>query len=87
MYCYRSLKNSLLDILTREGVLDLCEQWRHRQVPSGCLGDVHDGRIWNEFFEYNGKAFLSQAHNIALMLNCDWFQPYDHTEYSVGVLY
>ena len=21
------------------------------------------------------------------MLNCDWFQPYKHTQYSVGVLY
>ena len=21
------------------------------------------------------------------MLNCDWFQPYDHSQYSVGVLY
>ena len=21
------------------------------------------------------------------MLNCDWFQPFDHSSYSVGVLY
>ena len=26
-------------------------------------------------------------HNIGLLLNCDWFQPYKHSQYSVGVLY
>ena len=39
------------------------------------------------FLNYNGQPFLSQPHNLALMLNCDWFQPYKHTQYSVGVLY
>lgn len=31
--------------------------------------------------------FFGQPHNLGLMLNCDWFQPYDFTEYSVGVIY
>ena len=36
---------------------------------------------------YEGKPFLSCPNNLALMLNCDWFQPFDHSCYSVGVLY
>ena len=36
---------------------------------------------------YEGKPFLSCPNNLAVMLNCDWFQPFDHLCYSVGVLY
>ena len=36
---------------------------------------------------YGGKPFLSQPFNLALMLNCDWFQPFERSCYSVGVLY
>ena len=36
---------------------------------------------------YKGRAFLANKHNIGLMLNCDWFQPFKHANYSVGVLY
>ena len=36
---------------------------------------------------FNGTPFLAASHNYLLMLNCDWFQPYKHTSFSVGVLY
>ena len=51
------------------------------------LSDIYDGLVWKEFLNYQGQPFLSQPHNLALMLNCDWFQPFKHTQYSVGVLY
>ena len=44
---------------------------------------VECGRI---FFVYKGRPFLSIPHNLGLMLNCDWFQPYEHTSYSIGAL-
>ena len=34
-----------------------------------------------------GGPFLSEPHHIGLMLNCDWFQPFNQSQYSVGVLY
>lgn len=34
-----------------------------------------------------GRPFLSHPYNLGLMLNCDWFQPFDLSTYSVGVLY
>ena len=82
VYCYRKLKESLYLSMERKGMLLLCEHWRNRCVPSGCLADVYDGRVWKEFGD-----FFGQPHNLGLMLNCDWFQPYDFTEYSVGVIY
>lgn len=87
VYCFKSIKESISSVLSRKEMLELCEQWRSRQVPSGYLADVYDGRVWNEFIEYQGKPFLRLPHNLGLMLNCDWFQPYDCTEYSVGVIY
>lgn len=32
-------------------------------------------------------AIFSSSFGLSLMLNLDWFQPYKHTTYSVGVLY
>ena len=78
VYCYRKLKASLYLSMEHKGMLLLCEHWRNRCVPSGCLADVYDGRVW---------WFFGQPHNLGLLLNCDWFQPYDFTEYSVGVIY
>ena len=31
--------------------------------------------------------FLEDDSSLALMLNCDWFQPYKHVKYSVGAIY
>ncbi len=35
----------------------------------------------------NSYASLSQPWNLALMMNVDWFQPFKHVQYSVGVIY
>ena len=83
-YCYNSIKNSLQSLL-KNG--DLLELWRNRKIPEGMLADVYDGQVWKDFQIYQGKPFLSMPHNIGLLLNCDWFQPYKHSQYSVGVLY
>lgn len=56
-------------------------------MPHGLLADVFDGRVWKEWQNVNGKAFLAVSRNYALMLNVDWFQPFKHSLYSVGALY
>ena len=32
-------------------------------------------------------AFFSLEHSLGLMINIDWFQPFKHRNYSVGVIY
>ncbi len=49
--------------------------------------DVYDGQVWKDFLTPGGVNFLADPRNLALMVNVDWFQPYDHTQYSVGVIY
>ena len=58
-------------------------------VPDGMLADIYDGQVWKDFqvYQLQGRAFLSMPHNIGSLLNCDWFQPYKHSQYSVEVLY
>ena len=34
-----------------------------------------------------GRNFLSLPYSLATTLNLDWFQPYTHVNYSVGVFY
>ena len=86
-YCYYPIVKSLSAILNRQDLLKQCEHWRARNILNNTLADIYDGRVWQEFLMYKGRPFLSDPHNIALMLNCDWFQPFDLTTYSVGVLY
>ena len=74
-------------VLSRADLLEQCEHWRSRNIPENILADIYDGRVWKEFLTYKGRAFLANEHNIALIMNCNWFQPFKHTTYSVGVLY
>ena len=74
-------------VLSRADLLEQCEHWRNRNIPENVLADVYDGRVWKEFLTYKGRPFLTNKHNMGLMLNCDWFQPFEHTNYSVGVLH
>ena len=88
-YWYHSIIDSFEQLLNRPHFIQLCEQWRHRTRDDvNVMQDVYDGEIWKRFeFDDNGAPFLAAPHNFLLMLNCDWFQPYKHTQFSVGVLY
>lgn len=86
VYCYKTLKSSLEILVNRENFEDKCEMWRKRHTQDSMMQDVYDGNIWKDF---NGRKhdFLTQEGNYALMLNVDWFQPFKHTNYSVGAIY
>ena len=88
MYPYVSLVSSLQSLLLRPKFYNLCEEWRqHPQHHQIVLSDVYDGRIWKDFLSFNGREFFSSRNSIGMMLNIDWFQPYKHRIYSIGVIY
>ena len=87
VYCYRSIKSYLLQFYNRPNFSSLCEEWRSRQSITGVLGDVYDGRVWQEFQSINGKPFLSEPNNLLLGMNVDWFRPFTHTNESIGAIY
>ncbi len=83
LYLYNSIKASIEQLASRPGFFQSCESWC--ELSSGDLNfmtDVYDGRLWRDW-----KDFVHIPGNLLLMLNIDWFRPYKHTAYSVGVLY
>ncbi len=64
MYCYKPLVSSLIEILSRPGMVDTCERWRYRPMTSGLLADVYDGNIWTKF---ESEGYFSQPHAYGLI--------------------
>ena len=89
VYCYNSIIETLKLFLQRHGFTSRCELWRARERTSiaNLLSDVIHGTVWRDFKGPDGSSFMSHQRNIALMMNVDWFQPFKHSPYSVGVIY
>ena len=89
VYCYNSVIETLKLFLQRPGFSSQCELWRERESTSirNLLSDVIHGTVWRDFKGPDGSRFMSHQRNLALMMNVDWFQPFKHSPYSVGVIY
>lgn len=87
IYCYKSVIESLQDMVSRPGFIEKCELWRERNTLQDVYTDVYDGKIWRDFMSIDGVQFLSAPYNYALHLNVDWFQPFRHTQHSEGAIY
>ena len=55
------------------------------------MSDIYVGRIWKEFKDPNEDRLFFWHDvldsNLGIMLNLDWFQPFDNFQHSVGVIY
>ena len=89
VYCYNSIIETLKLFLQRPGFTSRCELWRARERTSiaNLLSDVIHGTVWRDFKGPDGSRFMSHQRNVAFMMNVDWFQPFKHSPYSVGVIY
>ena len=86
-YCYIDLHTSLQNVLLNKDFVTNCNHWKSRTVQENSLCDIYDGRVWKKFIKYENASFLEEDHSYALMLNLDWFQPYQHLQYFVGAIY
>ena len=86
-YCYIDLHTSLQNLLLDKDFVTNCNHWKSRTIHENSLCDIYDGRVWKKFLKYNNAPFLEEDHSYALMINLDWFQPYQHLQYSVGAIY
>ena len=78
VYCYKPILSSITSILSRPGMLHACEHWRDRTTMPGLYADVYDGKVWREF---EALGFMSQPNSFGLILNIDWFEPFEHSTY------
>ena len=87
VYPYKPVSAYLEVLLLRPGFAELCQHWKYRVSSSTKLCDIYDGKIWQNFQVVSDQPFLSGTLGLGFMLNLDWFQPFKHTTYSVGVIY
>jgi len=50
------------------------------------LADITDGRTWKELVE-NASSVYNPLNILGVLINLDFFQPFKHVSYSVGVIY
>ena len=79
---YKSLRESLERILMRPTLPQQLELWKKRSNYEGYLGEIYDGAVWQE-----NLTFYEKPRHYGLMLNLDWFQPFEHTDESIGAMY
>ena len=67
--------------------------WAYHLIVENVLSDIYDGQVWQNLKESSkqgsSKFFRPEKadNHLELMMNLDWFQPYDSTTYSIGVIY
>ena len=87
IYCYKSIIESLKEMVAKPGFVERCELWRQRKKVPDVYRDVYDGNAWKDFMVVDGMQFLSVPFNYAFHFNVDWFQPFKHTQHSEGAIY
>ena len=87
VYQYHSIVDSLKDLISRQGFLSECEYWRKRSVDNDTYADIFDGNVWKDLQYIDGVPFLAAPHNLSMMMNVDWFNPYTESQYSAGAIY
>ena len=67
VYCYRSVMESLKELVKRTHFTAHCELWRNGEVRSvsQVMGDIFDGRVWRDFQHVNGAPFFAAPGNYA----------------------
>ena len=59
VFCYRSIIQSVNQIVQQPGMLDMLNKWKMRNIPSGIMADIYDGSVWKSFQMVDGEEFLS----------------------------
>ena len=53
-HCFRSIIQSIQQVVQQPDMLDLLNKWKDRSIPHGVMADIYDGNVWKSF---NGKYF------------------------------
>lgn len=83
LFCYKSIKETISAFVMRKNFEKDCNAWKTRSFDKQYLTDVYDGKVWEDM----QKQGFFQDGDLALMINCDWFRPFKHVQYSIGVIY
>ena len=90
IYPFAGIKQQLESMYCRPGFENLLRHWVNRTSFDQILADIYDGQVWKTLKDENSANFFrpdTADSNLGLMLNLDWFQPFEGTMYSTGVIY
>ena len=93
IFPYAGIREQLAAMFRRKGFENSLRHWANRSGFDDILTDIYDGRVWKTFKgtddETSPNFFRPEVadSHLGLMLNLDWFQPFDGTSHSTGVLY
>jgi hypothetical protein len=92
---FAGIRQQLAVMFRREGFELSLRHWADHANFHSILADIYDGQVWQTFKETTDqnpnspKFFRPEVadSNLGLMVNLDWFQPYEGTVHSTGVIY
>ena len=90
IYYYYGLKAALNILLSNSNFMEFCNLSNRlrSQNQSTTMSDIMDGEIWQCITAHLSPNSRSSSVNIlGILINVDWFQPFKHVSYSVGVIY
>ena len=88
-----SLKTQIIAMYQRPGFERLLKKWATRGSEPGLYTNIYDGNVWKTFsssLDNPGSRFFTREtadSHLGLMINLDWFQPFESSVYSSGVIY
>ena len=92
IYPFAGIRQQLATMYRRPNFEKSLRHWAERTSFSNILTDIYDGQVWRNLKE-NGenspnffRPEVADSH-LGLMLNLDWFQPYEGVPHSTGVIY
>ncbi len=91
IYPIVSLNYQLQSLYNKKRFEESCRKWAERSEDLDQLTDIYDRRKWKTFQDpqENLPFFRKELSDcrLGLMINLDWFQPYDNSPYSIGTIY
>ena len=88
-----SLKFQLIIMYQHLGFKESFWKWTNRDSKTGLYSDIYDEEVWKTFLfslDYSNSRFFTPEtanSNLNIMINLDWFQPFEFSVYSTEVIY
>src|SRR6266480_3594473 len=95
VYPLPSLKAQIIAMYRRSGFESLLKKWGNQDSEVDLYTDIYDGEIWKTFPSSVDNSAEQQQFftpntadsHLGIMINLDWFQPFDSASYSTGAIY
>jgi hypothetical protein len=85
-----NLKIQINSLYQRSEFKQQLREWTNRVVDNDMLADIYDGKIWKSFPDTSGVPYFTPEtadSHLGIMINLDWFQPFESSVYSCGAIY